>query len=680
MLFSIFRGIPLNLVFLLCFILLLLFHRRASNILPAIDDTHELTSYLKNKFPAKNNYTSANVQKVQKLPGLLCPPPPKPTICPTPKPIQLEFPIAAMQDAPIITGPKSIEQKTAIDLRNQGIVVIFKTGAQEVSQLAIHVGTTLRYFEEADILFFSDLQGTIGPYVINDALRHVEQKIRETHADFKIYRDIHRYQSTGQDITELKEDTKKGDGREGWRLDKYKFIHMVEQTFIARPSSRWYVFIETDSYVVWPNLIQWLRKLDSTKPLYLGAGVLMGPTYFAHGGSGYILSNAAMNRLMGPEQPRGLAASWDAKMDDECRSLLAGCGDVALAKALKEQGVKLTQAHPLINGYKPSTFTYGPNDHWCQPVVTMHHLYPHEISSVWRFERQRELILNDLNATTFSELFFHFVEPHITASRDNWDNISDGPTYQEPPELREAAMEKEKEERLAAEKKAEEEKKAEAKKVEDKKAAEQKTPEEKKSSGAKSGKETTESKKETPTKQIDKKPPTNPKKEETAAHVSSDDSSKDEAKAEDTKDRAPHLKPLHMKIDPNRNPADDNDDKSPADEKFKDDKPKSAPSRVQAKPKVNKHTKRDNAKRENMSDIEKEAYKSFENCGEACKENPDCFQWVWYDKTCRLQTSFRLGAFKAPSDDGKVVYKSGWMVDKINEWTAENTCKEPQWD
>jgi hypothetical protein len=163
MLFSIFRGIPLNLVFLLCFILFLLFHRRASNILPAIDDPRELASYLKNKFPAKNNYTSADVQPVQKLPGILCPPPPKPTICPTPKPIQLECPIPAVQDAPIITGPKSIEQKTATNLRDQGIVVIFKTGAQEVSQLAIHLGTTLRYFEEADILFFSDLQGTMGP-------------------------------------------------------------------------------------------------------------------------------------------------------------------------------------------------------------------------------------------------------------------------------------------------------------------------------------------------------------------------------------------------------------------------------------------------------------------------------------------------------------------------------------
>jgi hypothetical protein len=83
----------------------------------------------------------------------------------------------------------------------------------------------------------------------------------------------------------------------------------------------------------------------------------------------------------------------------------AGCGDVALAKSLKEQGVKLTQAHPLLNGDKPSTFSYGPNDHWCQPVITMHGLVPQEISMVWRFERQRELILNDLNVCASNRTF-----------------------------------------------------------------------------------------------------------------------------------------------------------------------------------------------------------------------------------------------------------------------------------
>jgi hypothetical protein len=125
------------------------------------------------------------------------------------------------------------EQETIAKLRKEGIVIIFKTGAQEVSQLAIHLGTTLRYLSPSDILFFSDLQGSIGPFIIKDALRNVDQMIREANEDFEIYRKIHEYQSTGQDILELTEDRSRGDGRGGWRLDKYKFIRelMEEKKF-----------------------------------------------------------------------------------------------------------------------------------------------------------------------------------------------------------------------------------------------------------------------------------------------------------------------------------------------------------------------------------------------------------------------------------------------------------------
>lgn len=205
--------------------------------------------------------------------------------------------------------------------------------------------------------------------------------------DFEIYRKIHEYQSTGQDIRDLTEDRGLGDGRGGWRLDKYKFIHMVEETFDLRPDAKWYVFMETDSYIVWPNLVAWLKKLDSKKPWYLGSAVFTGAHSFAHGGSGYVLSNAAMNKLLGPDQPQGLARSWDTRMTSHC------CGDVALGIALEENGVKLTGARPFLNGYKPSTFTYG--EHWCQPVVAMHHMTSHEINAMWRFERKREVMGNE---------------------------------------------------------------------------------------------------------------------------------------------------------------------------------------------------------------------------------------------------------------------------------------------
>ncbi len=235
----------------------------------------------------------------------------------------------------------------------------------------------------------------------------MDQDLKENDPDFQIYRAIRRYQKTGQDIEELKEARSKGDSRSGWRLDKYKFIHMVEQTFEKRPDAKWYVFIETDSYLFLDNVASFLSRFDSTKPIYLGSSVWSGSVSFAHGGSGYALSNAAMNKLLGPEQPQGLAASWDQRMKGYC------CGDIALAEALQEKGIILTVAHPMLNGYKPTTFTYGPNNHWCQPVVNMHHMLPHEISSVWRYERRREMLVEKPNVRILSSLIGNFTDLDI---------------------------------------------------------------------------------------------------------------------------------------------------------------------------------------------------------------------------------------------------------------------------
>jgi len=78
------------------------------------------------------------------------------------------------------------------------------------------------------------------------------------------------------------------------------------------------------------------------------------------------------------------------------------------------------------------------------------------------------------------------------------------------------------------------------------------------------------------------------------------------------------------------------------------------------------------------SDVEKEAYQSFEKCGAACQANNQCFQYVYFDETCKLGLSFRLGAYKAPNKE--VSYKSGWMLPRIREWQEANVCEEPEWE
>lgn len=109
---------------------------------------------------------------------------------------------------------------------------------------------------------------------------------------------------------------------------------MLEETFEMRPNAKCYLFIETDSYVFWDNLAEWLKRLDSNKPWYIGSEVASWGITYAHGGSGYILSHAAMNKLLDPEQPQGLAESWDNRMKGEDKK------EGERAKKLKEDKVK----------------------------------------------------------------------------------------------------------------------------------------------------------------------------------------------------------------------------------------------------------------------------------------------------------------------------------------------------
>lgn len=294
--------------------------------------------------------------------------------CPTQKPHNLQN-----------TKTLSLEPQTIQNLRDAGITLIFKTGAQEHTSLPIHLSTTFQHLTPSDLLIFSDLSTTIGRFSIQDSLAKVSPKIRTTHPDFEIYRQIQNFHASGRNLDDLKEDPKRGDDRKGWVLDKYKFLHMVEETWRLRGGKKWYVFMETDTYLFLPNLIQMLSTLDSSQPHYLGSVVSYADIPFAHGGSGYVLSAEAMHRLLDHEpEVGGLAERWDEEMEKHC------CGDVVLALALRDRGIEPRGMHPLLNGEKPSTMAFGPRHMWCQGVVSMHHVLPMEISALWRFERERE--------------------------------------------------------------------------------------------------------------------------------------------------------------------------------------------------------------------------------------------------------------------------------------------------
>ena len=133
-------------------------------------------------------------------------------------------------------------------------------------------------------------------------------------------------------------------GDKGWRLDRYKFLPMVEQAKAANPTAEWFVFLETDTYFFWDNLFRLLDQFDPSSPLYFG---LPSPgfwlegerrVWFGYGGSGFVLSRAAVEKLTarniglyGEYLEPSLSERYMEVVDRDC------CGDWSL-------GLRFTRA------------------------------------------------------------------------------------------------------------------------------------------------------------------------------------------------------------------------------------------------------------------------------------------------------------------------------------------------
>ncbi|KAI1409974.1 glycosyltransferase family 31 protein [Hypoxylon sp. FL1857] len=303
------------------------------------------------------------------------------------------------------------------------ILVVVKTGASEsYARIPTQLMTVLNCVP--DFLLFSDMEQDIAGYHVYDSLDAVLPEIRVQNPDFDLY-DRQKYCIVDQQSCSI--NGKANEKLEGWTLDKYKNVHIVEKTYELRSNYDWYLFIDADTYVLWHNLVQWLRRLEepSTKKHYIGSMSLMNDFSFAHGGSGYILSQATMQEFAGNNS--GIANQYDKKAQESC------CGDYVLALALNETiGVGVEYAWPTINGENPYTMPYGPRE-WCHPIVTMHHMEPEEISSFWMFEKRfYESQGSPGSVIRFKDIYEEFVKPKLLPERYDWDNLSEDVLYLDP--------------------------------------------------------------------------------------------------------------------------------------------------------------------------------------------------------------------------------------------------------
>lgn len=192
---------------------------------------------------------------------------------------------------------------------------------------------------------------------------------------------------------------------------------MISRAVDMYPNKKWFVLVEADTFLSWPNLLSWLARLDPRVPFYAGANVFMGGTEFAHGGSGVLLSGPAAEIVRYEYTDRKL--EWDQQIAHEC------CGDKVLADVLKVHNVSVSRAFPMVQGETLQSLDWS-RKHWCRPAVSWHHVQSADINRQWSFDQQWAATTNGKMPSLFRDVWRAVVRPLLVEERVEWDNLSAG--------------------------------------------------------------------------------------------------------------------------------------------------------------------------------------------------------------------------------------------------------------
>ncbi|KAJ3278619.1 hypothetical protein HK104_002168 [Borealophlyctis nickersoniae] len=188
---------------------------------------------------------------------------------------------------------------------------------------------------------------------------------------------------------------------QGWRADAHKNLPGFRELWKRFPNAEWYMMIDDDSYVFLDNLEHFLKTYDPNQPHYLGSKTLFigcdgikkfgtGP-YFAHGGSGIILSRAAMKVLIS-----GL---------DACIEKYRTCwaGDVRTALCLRDHGILLEYPGGFHRDPPNDRFHFPKNP--CDRPLTFHHLLVKQLQKLYDLETSVRNQRNGDGHVKFADIF-----------------------------------------------------------------------------------------------------------------------------------------------------------------------------------------------------------------------------------------------------------------------------------
>jgi hypothetical protein len=297
------------------------------------------------------------------------------------------------------------------------ILVVIRTGATEApTKLPVHFDTTLHCIPNSVI--YSDYAETIAGHHVYDVLDEVSATLKASAPEFELYEQMKLHGRDGMNVTEHFGSGPAGSENPAWKLDKFKFLPMVDKAFRHAPEAKWFVFIEADTYLMWANLVAYLSMLDPKDDLYLGNPMYIGDVLFAHGGSGFVISQAAMRKVTEHRSTR--VAEYDKYTAENW------AGDMVLGKALKDVGVEMMQLFPHFQGDPVSSFNHfemkQQRSPWCYAPMTYHHMRKGEIQRLWAFEKAWRR--KGLGLLAHRDIFKEYLVPKFTTEIDDWDNVS----------------------------------------------------------------------------------------------------------------------------------------------------------------------------------------------------------------------------------------------------------------
>jgi hypothetical protein len=307
------------------------------------------------------------------------------------------------------------------------VLVVLRTGATEAREkLPVHFQTVLTCVP--DFVVYSDMDEVIDGHTVHDVLGGdaVNETLRRAAPEFRLYDHLRARGREGLDYETLFGSGPSGAvDNPGWKLDKWKFLPMADAALRRRPGAQWFVFVEPDTYLLWGNLLEYLRHFDARKPHYIGKHMYASGVLFGHGGSGFVLSRPALQKVSAHRR------AHRAELDEE--TLKGWAGDLILGKALKDAGVDMFWAYPHLQGDSLTAIDWAveklERQAWCYAATTFHHMTPDEIATLWQFE-QTWYRRNPSGAPLrFRDIFNNLIRHRLQAERRGWDNMSIGTEY-----------------------------------------------------------------------------------------------------------------------------------------------------------------------------------------------------------------------------------------------------------